>query len=356
MKAIIRKRYGGPEVLDLAEVEPPVPAPDEVLVRVVAASLNSADDRLMQADPFLVRLENGLTRPKKWFVLGGDVAGVVESVGERVERFAPGDAVFGTTFPDGLGALAELVRVREDTLVEKPASFGFEEAAAVPLAGITALQGLRDAGAVRSGESVLIQGAGGGVGHFAVQIARSLGARVTAVCGAGSIDLAKRGGAEEVIDYESEDFTKSGRRWDVIVAVNGYHPLPSYKRCLEPGGRCVVIGGHNRVFFEAMFLGAAVFAFGGKSSKLLKIDDDRRGDDLARLREMLLGGELEPAIDRVFPMQGDGRGLPLHGAGSRAGQDRDPRRRGVGGPARPALTLARGRCSVRGRAFPAGRS
>ena len=187
MKAIVFRRYGGPEVLEYPDVDQPSAGPGQALVRVRATSINAADYRTMRADPFLVRLDNGLRRPKKRPILGSDVAGVVEQVGDGVEGLELGDEVFGDSFHDGMGAFAELVAVREEALVRKPATLSFEEAAAVPLAGVTALQGVRDKGEVQTGTEVLVQGAGGGVGHLIVQIAKAFGAEVTAVCGAGSV-------------------------------------------------------------------------------------------------------------------------------------------------------------------------
>lgn len=209
-------------------------------MRVHAASVNAADYRLMRADPFLARLDNGLFTPKKQ-VLGVDIAGVVEAVGPGVTALVPGQSVFGDTFKDGLGGAADYVRLREGSLVTMPDGLSFEEAAAVPLAGATALQAVRDAAAVQPGQSVAIQGAGGGVGTFLVQLAKARGATVTAVCGASSAGLVTELGADRVVDYAHEDFTAGAAQYDVIFGVNGYHPLAHYKRALKPGGLYLIM-------------------------------------------------------------------------------------------------------------------
>lgn len=246
MKAITYHRYGGPEVLEYGDVARPTAAEGQVLVRVHATSINAADYRLMRADPFLVRMTKGLRRPRLP-ILGVDVAGVIEAVGPGAQRFHVGDEVFGET-PHG-GCFAEYVAVDEDALGAKPEGISFEQAAAVPLAGVTALQGLRDKGEVAAGTAVLVQGAGGGVGTFAVQVATALGATVTAVCGPASADLMADLGADHVIDYTTEDFAASGRRYDVIVGINGHRSLGDYRRCLNPGGRYVMVGGANAQIF-----------------------------------------------------------------------------------------------------------
>ena len=266
MKAIVYRQYGGPEVLEYTEVDDPIPGPGEVLLRVRATSVNAADYRIMRADPFLARLDNGLFRPKKRLILGVDVAGVVERVGDGVQHINVGDEVFGDAYQDRFGAFAEYVCVRESSLISKPESLSFEEAAAVPLAGVTALQGLRDLGEVQSGQTVLVQGAGGGVGISVVQIAKALGAEVTAVCGAGSAEMVSSLGADRVMDYAKNDFTTEDKRYDVILGVNGHHSLAEYKRCLNPGGRYIMIGGSNRQIFEALLFGRFTFMFGNKTA------------------------------------------------------------------------------------------
>lgn len=303
MKAIEFDSYGGPEVLELREREAPTAGPGQVRVRVRATSVNAADYRMMRADPFLARLGNGLLRPKKYRVLGVDVAGVVESVGPDVTRWKVGDEVFGDAYQDGMGAFAELVCVREGNLARVPEGVSFEEAAALPVAAVTALRGLRDKGGVTAGSRVLIQGAGGGVGTFCVQIAKALGAHVTAVCGARSVDLVQASGADVVLDYAEEDFVERGEQYDVIVGVNGHRTLSEYKRCLAPGGRYVMLGGDNKQIFAALLLGPLRFMFSGKKCLVLNIEDTPCGDDLRQLAAMVTAGELKPVIDRDFPLE-----------------------------------------------------
>jgi NADPH:quinone reductase-like Zn-dependent oxidoreductase len=232
MQAVVYDKYGPPEVLQIADLPIPDPQQEQVLVKVHAASINAADYRIRKADPFLVRLMGqGFLKPKNP-LSGIDAAGRVEAVGENVRQFKPGDEVFGCV----RGAFAEYALARETYLALKPANRSFEEAAALPTAALTALQGIRYAGGIRPGQRVLIQGASGGVGIFAVQLAKSSGAEVTAVCSTRNLELVRSLGADHVIDYTREDFTHSGQTYDLILAVNGYHPLSAYKRALNPGG------------------------------------------------------------------------------------------------------------------------
>src|SRR5262249_152820 len=261
-----RTRYGSPGVLELQEVEKPVPKDGEVLVQVHAASVNTLDWHLMRGQPFPVRAVGGLRKPKDTR-LGVDLAGRVEAVGANVTQFQLGDDVFGI----GHGALAEFACAAENRLALKPTNVSYEAAAAVPIAATTALQGLRDKGHVRPGEQVVIQGASGGVGTFAVQIAKAFGAEVTAVCSTRNVDQATTLGAEQVIDYTEEDFTKQRgkqrQRYDLIVAVNGYHPLSAYRRALRSQGRYVMVGASSHLFqalFQALLLGPVMSRMGSK--------------------------------------------------------------------------------------------
>lgn len=299
MKAIVYTQYGSPDVLEMKEVEKPTPKDDEVLIKVSATALNAADWRLVRADPFLVRLYNGLLKPKHT-ILGSDVAGRVEEIGRNVKQFQPGDEVFGDLFECGWGGFAEYVCAPENVLLLKPARITFEEAAAVPLAGVTALQGLRDKGQIKPGQKVLIQGAGGGVGTFAVQIAKAFGAEVTGVCSTRNVDMVHKIGADQVIDYTQEDFTKNGQRYDLILAANGYHPISTYKRALSPRGIYVMTGGSEAQMYQAMFLGPWMSMTGGKKMGSLTAKPNIK--DLAFLKELLEEGKVVPVIDRCYSL------------------------------------------------------
>ena len=247
MKAIVYTQYGSPDVLQFKEVATPTPEDDEILVKLYAASLNTLDRGGMRGPLFARPMIGGLLKPK-YKILGSDIAGQVEAVGKNVKRFHPGDEVFGAKDWFGrrrLGGFAEYVCAVEDKLVLKPANISFEAAAAVPVAAITALQGLRDKGQIRQGQKVLIDGASGGVGTFAIQIAKSFGAEVTAVCSTRNQDTARSIGADHVIDYTREDFTQSGLRYDLIMAANAYHSLFDYRRALSRDGIYVWAGGEG---------------------------------------------------------------------------------------------------------------
>ena len=302
MKAIVYTKYGPPDVLELRDVEKPVPKDDEILVRVHAASLNAYDWHLLKADPFLVRLMGaGLFKPKNK-ILGADIAGRVVEVGGKVEGFRPGDAVFGDIAGSGSGGFAEYACGRVSALAPKPANLSFEEAAAVPMAALTALKGLRDNGRIRPGQKVLINGASGGVGTFAVQLAKVFGAEVTAVCSTGKIDLARSLGADHVIDYTKEDFTRNERRYDLILAVNGYHPITAYRRALAPNGIYAIAGGSMAQIYQGMLLGPLMSIAGGKKMGAVMAKTNRQ--DLVLLKELLEAGRIVPVIDRRFPLSG----------------------------------------------------
>jgi NADPH:quinone reductase-like Zn-dependent oxidoreductase len=300
MKAIVYAEYGPPDVLNLEVVQKPVPKDDEVLVKVHAASANAADWHLMRADPFLVRLMGfGLLKPKKG-LLGADIAGRVEAVGGDVTQFQPGDEVFGDLSGSGFGAFAEYVCATVDALASKPANVSFEEAAAVPLAAVTALQGLRYKGHVHPGQKVLINGASGGVGTFAVQIAKTLGTEVTGVCSTSKMDMVRSIGADHVIDYTQENFTRNGQQYDRILAANGYHPISDYKRALSPEGTYVMTGGSGAQMLQAMILGPLMSMTGSK--KLGYVSMKQNKEDLVSVKELLEGGEITPVIDRTYPL------------------------------------------------------
>jgi NADPH:quinone reductase-like Zn-dependent oxidoreductase len=297
MKAIICTKYGSPDVLQLAEVEKPIPQDKQVLVKMHAASINAGDYRVMRADPIFLRLMGGgFLRPKDPRI-GSDIAGRVEAVGENVTQFRPGDEVFGC----GHGSIAEYVLAKEANLVRKPARCSFEEAAAVPVAALTALQGLRHAGEIKPGQKVLIQGASGGVGTFAVQLAKAFGAEVTAVCSKRNLDMARSIGADHVIDYNKEDFTRNGQCYELIFAVNGYHSLSDYKRALCPKGMYVCAGGTMPQIFQALILGSWVSRSGDKklgSMGIAKVVQE----DLVYLGELLEAGKIPPVIDGSYPL------------------------------------------------------
>ena len=299
MKAIVYTQYGSPEVLQIKDVEKPLPADNEVLVKVHAASANAADWHLLRGKPFLVRLSFGLLKPKHQ-ILGADIAGRVEAVGTAVKQFKPGDEVFGDISASGWGAFAEYVSARENELVLKPVGLTFEEAAAVPLAAVTALQGLRNKGQIQPGRKVLINGASGGVGTFAVQIAKSFGAEVTGVCSTRNVDMVRSIGADHVIDYTQEDFTRSGLRYDLIIGANGNSSISDYSRALAPRGIYVALGGSMAQVFQAMLLGPWMSIAGGKKMGSYLMKPDKK--DLAFLKELLEAGNMKPVIDRRYPL------------------------------------------------------
>ncbi len=300
MKAIVYTEYGSPDVLQLKEVEKPFPADDEVLVQVHASSVNAADWRMMRADPFLVRLYAGLFKPTKFQTLGADIAGRVEAVGKNVRQFQAGDEVFGDVFASGFGGFAEYKCARESELILKPSNLSFEEAAAVPLAAMTALHSLRDKGQIQAGQKVLIHGASGGVGTFAVQLAKHFGTEVTAVCSTAKAELARTLGADFVIDYTQQDFTRSGRQYDLILAVNGNRSIFDYKRALSPNGIYVMAGGNSTQLFQALLLGPWISMFGKQKMGALTSTPNQK--DLLLLKELLESGKLKPVIDRRYPL------------------------------------------------------
>src|SRR5512133_551950 len=271
MKAIVYTKYGSPDVLELKEVEKPIVKDNDVLVKVYAASVNAADWHLLRADPFLVRLMTGLFKPK-YPVLGADIAGRVEAIGSGVTQFKPGDEVFGDISACGWGAFAEYASASENALVLKPTNLSFEEAATVPLAAITALNGLRDKGNIQPGQKVLINGASGGVGTFAVQIAKSYGAEVTGVTSTRNLDMVRSIGADHVIDYTKEDFTQNGQRYDLIFDAVGNRSVSDYQRALSPNGICSVAG------FTSLSRLFQIMVLGGKKVGLMETAKGNKKD------------------------------------------------------------------------------
>ncbi len=303
MKAIVQTKFGPPEILELQEVANPIPGENEVLVRIVAASINYGDKALVKGEPFLVRLMGyGLFKPKH-AIPGGDIAGLVEAVGQNVKQFQPGDAVFGDIGGSGFGALAEYVAAPAEVLALKPANLTFEEATAVPQAAVVALQGLRDRGQIQPGQNVLINGASGGVGTFAVQIAKAFGAEVTAVCSAKNLDLVRSLGADHVIDYTQTDFTTGAQRYDLIFDIVANRSLADYLRVLTPQGIYVACAFKA----TALLLGPILSRKKGKKARSLIHKPNQK--DLVFMKELLESGQVKPVIDRCFPLSEVAEGM-----------------------------------------------
>ncbi|MDH5396618.1 MAG: NAD(P)-dependent alcohol dehydrogenase [Cyclobacteriaceae bacterium] len=301
MKAITYNQYGGPEVLQLSEIEKPVPKNDEVLIRVHAASLNALDWRMMRASPFLIRFIQGFFRPKPGRV-GADVAGVVEAVGPKVHKLKPGDEVFGEAIKNKrYGTCAEYVCTDEGSLALKPKALSFSVAATLPVAGITSLQGLRDNGQIRAGQNVLIHGASGGVGSFAVQIAKAYGTEVTAVCSTAKTEMVRSIGADHIIDYKKEDFTQKDKKYDLIYAANGNRSVFEYKNALTSSGIYACAGGSMRQLFQAMLIGYLLSQKRGK--KMCSVSAQMNTKDLEFLGQLAAEGKLTPVIDRAYPLE-----------------------------------------------------
>ena len=317
MKAIVYEDYGPPDVLALKEVAKPVPGNGNVLVKVHAASVNSWDWDLLRGTPFVNRMMAGLSKPKRIKILGCDIAGRVEAVGKNAELFQPGDEVFGDLSRCGWGGFAEYVSVPEKALALKPACLSFEQAAAVPQAGLLALQGLRDKGHIRSGQRVLINGAGGGVGTFAIQIAKISGTDVTGVDHTDKLELMRATGANHVIDYTREDFTQNGQQYDLILDVMGHHSIFDYRRALGPGGTYVMVGGTTPLANQIMFLGPWISMIGSKKTGLL-LHKPNKG--MSVLKEFLEAGKVAPVIDRCYPLEAVAEAIRYLGEGHAKGK------------------------------------
>ncbi len=299
MKAIVCTKYGSPDVLQFKEVEKPTPKDNEILVKVYAASVNVEDLDFLRGRAWSVRIFGPL-KPK-YKILGFDVAGRVEAVGRNVKQFQPGDEVFGNLFSYGFGAFAEYVCAPEKALVLKPANMTFEEAATIPSRAILALQGLRGKRQIQPGQKVLINGAGGGVGPFAVQIAKYFGAEVTAVDSTKKLDMLRSIGADHVIDYTREDFTKNGQCYDLILDIAGYHSIFDYKRALSPKGIYAIVGGSRSTIFQALFLGPLISMTGSKKMGLMAWKPNKK-EDLDFIIELIEAGKVVPVIDRCYPL------------------------------------------------------
>jgi len=317
MKAIIYTKYGPPDVLKLKEVEKPILKDNEVLVKVHAASVNYSDWAFVRGKPFFIRMYQGLLKPKNT-ILGADLAGRVEAVGRNVKQFQPGDEVFGDISECGFGGFAEYVSVPENALALKPTSMTFEEAAAVPQAAVVALQGLRNKGQIQPGQKVLINGASGGIGTFAVQIAKSFGAEVTGVCSTRNLDMVRSIGADQVIDYTQEDFTQNEQRYDLILAAGGYRSIFDYKRALSPKGIYVSTGGSMAQTFQALFLGPWISMTGSKKMGAMLARLNQK--DLIFMKELLEAGKVVPVIDRRYPLSEVAEAIWYYGEGHTQGK------------------------------------
>jgi NADPH:quinone reductase-like Zn-dependent oxidoreductase len=298
MKAMVYTKFGPPDVLHLEEVEKPTPKDNEVLIKVHAAAANISDWRSLRGTPFVVRLMMGPIKPKIK-ILGGDVAGQVEAVGSNAKRFQPGDEVFGDLSGYGRGGFAEYLCVDENPLALKPANLTFEEAAGVPFGAASAVQGLRK-GQIQTGQKVLINGASGGVGMFAVQVAKSFGTEVTGVCSTGKMEMVRSLGADHVIDYTKEDFTKNGQQYDLILDNAGYRSLLDYRRSMNPKGNYVLMGGAASRLLQIMLMQLLTSMTGNKKMAMVMVKSNR--EDMAIVRELLETGKVVPVIDKCYPL------------------------------------------------------
>lgn len=315
MKAIVYTEYGTPDVLQLKEVAQPAPKDDEVLVKVYATALNFSDWGLLRGDFRLFGF--GLFRPKHK-ILGADIAGRVEAVGKNVKDLRPGDEVYGDLSWAGRGGLAEYVCAPESMLAHKPTNISFEEAAAVPMAAGVALQALRNRGQIQPGQNVAVSGASGGIGTFAVQIAKAYGAHVTAITSTKNLDTARIIGADQVIDYTREDFTANGHRYDLILAANGYHRLSHYRRVLTPSGKYVMTGGSGTQMMEAMLFGPFISLTSKQQMGNLLYRPNQ--DDLMCLKELIEAGKVTPVISKIFPLNEAAEAFRYYGAGHISGK------------------------------------
>ena len=315
MKAIVYTKYGSPDVLRLEEVEIPTPKDNEVLVKIHAASVNDWDWGALRGTPFVNRLLFGLLKPRR--ILGGDIAGRIEAVGRNVTQFRLGNEVYGDLSGCGFGGFAEYVCAPENALMPKPTGMTFEEAAAMPQAAVLALQGLRYEGQIQPGLKVLINGAGGGSGTFAVQMAKSFGAEVTGVDSARKLDIMRSVGADHVVDYNHEDFTKSGQRYDRILDFAAHHSIFDYIRSLGPKGIYVMVGGAGRVFLQVMVLGPLISL---TTSKKIGILWHRQNKGLDLIEELFEAGEVKPVIDRRYPLREVPEALRYFGKGHARGK------------------------------------
>jgi NADPH:quinone reductase-like Zn-dependent oxidoreductase len=297
VKAIVYEKYGAPDVLYLTEVEKPIPAEDEILIRIRAVSVNGSDREGLIGKPLYARMR-GLLKPRQR-ILGSDIAGKVESAGENHTEFKPGDEVFGE-IPGYHGGFAEYVCTRGSTLALKPAGLTFEEAAAIPQAGVIALRGIRDKGQVRPGQAVLINGAGGSAGSFAIQLAKLYGAEVTGVDNTAKLDFMRALGADHVIDYTREDFTRSGKQYDLILDLCAHRSVFAYRRALRSNGTYFFVGGSVSVIFQMLLLGPLIRRTTARNIRMLVVPQNR--NDLIAVTELCEAGKISPVIDRRYAL------------------------------------------------------
>ncbi len=312
MKAIVYNKYGSPDVLELKEVEKPAPKDNEVLIKVHAASINSWDWDMLTGRPLEYRLMSGLLKPTKTEILGCDIAGRIEAVGRNIKQFQPGNDVFGDLCEGFWGGFAEYVCARENEITLKPDGMTFEEAAATPQAGLLALQGLCDKREIQPGQRILINGAGGGVGTFAIQMAKSFGADVTGVDSTGKLKMMSSLGADHVIDYTQEDFTKNGKCYDLILDVKTDRSVFDYVRALSSHGIYVTVGGRSARILQLVFLGSLISMSGSKKLTLIMHKPNK---DLNILNELIESGKVKPVIDRCFPLSETSEAFQYYGEG-----------------------------------------
>lgn len=312
MKAVIYKKYGPPDVLKLKEIERPVPKDNEVLIKIHAAGINSWDWEMLTGKPVEYRFFSGILKPEKTNILGCDVAGRIEAVGKNISRFHPGDEVFGDLSQGSWGGFAEYVCASEKELTFKPAGMTFEEAAATPQAGLLALQGLSVKKAIGPGQKILINGAGGGVGTFAIQIAKSFGAEVTGVDHTAKLDMIRSLGADHVLDYTQENFTRSGKQYDLILDAKTDRSIFDYRRTLNPNGTYVTVGGQSIRILQLISLGGFISRIGNKKPTILMHKPNKGLDIILKLFE---SGKIKPVIDRCFPLSQTAEAFRYFGSG-----------------------------------------
>ena len=316
MKAVLSTDYGPTDSLKLEEIQKPVPGDDDVLVKVQAASVTYSNLMLVTGKPFVGRLFTGLFKPNQ-NRLGSDVAGRVEAVGKNVHQFQPGDEVYGDLSDYGRGTFAEFVCAPATALALKPANMSFPEAAAVPEAALVALQAMKDRGQIQPGHKVLIYGASGGIGTFAVQLAKNFGAEVTGVCSTRNLDMVRSLGADHVIDYTREDFAANGHQYDLIVATAGFRSIFDYRRALRPGGIYVATGGHMTQTFQALLLGPLLSVFGDKKLGAMLVEPNK---DLDFVRDLIEADKIAAVIDRCYPLSDVAEALRYYGQGHARGK------------------------------------